>query len=275
MTAHLNQDEQNPAYDLLSNFYDYLNHMTNTINEKRIHQITAFLKSLNIKSKRFSDMIETKNISVIQNINQAFIHSSEDKILNYEKLEFFGDAVLRLAASNFIEKKYPQMSVGDRSELRAQIVSDAWLTKLGNKIYIEELIIKGPKALGDENSKNTIIGEATEALIGAIYSCFNSIQEVNLWLDDIWEVDSEIFLKTPYKFKSKTVLQEWCQSKGFDLPVYKIIEISKKNGDPKRFSCDIFIKGLKESSAFGKSHKQAETNAARVLIEKFLTIGKI
>ena len=116
---------------------------------------------------------------------------------------------------------------------------------------------------------------ATEALIGALYKCFNSIQEVNLWLDDIWEEDSEIFLKAPYKFKSKTVLQEWCQSKGFDLPVYKIIEVSKKNGDPKRFSCDIFIEGLKESSAFGKSHKQAETNAARVLIEKFITTGKI
>jgi len=41
---------------------------------------------------------------VIQDFNQAFIHSSEDKIINYEKLEFFGDAVLRLAASNFIEK---------------------------------------------------------------------------------------------------------------------------------------------------------------------------
>ena len=48
-----------------------------------------------------------------------------------------------------------------------------------------------------------------------------------------------------------------------------------KNGDPNRFSCDIFIEGLKESSAFGKSHKQAETNAARVLIEKFITLGKI
>ena len=82
-------------------------------------------------------------------------------------------------------------------------------------------------------------------------------------------------MKAPYKFKSKTVLQEWCQSKGFDLPVYKIIEVSKKNGDPKRFSCDIYIKGLKESSAFGKSHKQAETNAARVLLEKFINIGKI
>ena len=249
--------------------------MKNIIDEKRINQITTFLNALDIKSKRFSEMIRTKNISVIQNFNQAFIHSSEDKILNYEKLEFFGDAVLRLAASNFIEKKYPQMSVGDRSELRAQIVSDEWLTKLGKKFDVEKLIIKGPKALGDENSKNTIIGEATEALIGAIYNSFNSIEEVNLWLDDIWEEDSEIFLQAPYKFKSKTVLQEWCQSKGFDLPIYKIIEVSKKNGDPKRFFCDIFINGLKESSGFGKSHKQAETNAAKFLIEKLIAKGKI
>ena len=85
------------------------------------------------------------------------------------------------------------MNVGERSELRAHIVSDEWLTQLGEKIDIDKLIIKGPKALGDENSKSTIIGEATEALIGAIYKCFNSIQEVNLWLDDIWEKDSEIF----------------------------------------------------------------------------------
>ena len=249
--------------------------MKNTISRERINQIITFLNSLKIKSKRFSELIRTENITVIQDFNQALNHSSNDKIINYEKLEFFGDAVLRLAASKFIEKKYPQMSVGARSELRAHIVSDEWLSKLGKKIDIENLIIKGPKALGDENSRNTIIGEATEALIGALYKCFNSIQEVNLWLDDVWEEDSEMFLKAPYKFKSKSVLQEWCQSKGFDLPVYKIIEVSKINGDPNRFSCDIFIDGSKESSAFGKSHKQAETNAARDLIEKFITIGKI
>ena len=249
--------------------------MTNEINEKRITQIITFLNSLKIKSKRLSEIIRTKNCSLVQDFNQALTHSSDDKIINYEKLEFFGDAVLRLAASNFIDKKYPQMSVGERSELRAQIVSDEWLTKLGKKIDIEKFIIKGPKAFGDENAKNTIIGEATEALIGALYKCFNSIQEVNLWLDDIWKEDSEMFLKAPYKFKSKTVLQEWCQSKGFGLPIYKIIEVSKINGDPQRFSCDIFIEGEKESSALGKSHKQAETNAARFLIEKFITIGKI
>jgi len=249
--------------------------MDNLINEKRTEQIIKFLNSLDIKSKRFIEIINKKDKFIIRNFNEALTHSSANKVVNYEKLEFYGDAVLRLSASDFIERTYKNMSVGNRSELRSQIVSDEWLTKLGKKIDIEKLIIKGPKALGDENSKNTIIGEATEALIGALYKCFNSINEVNIWLDDIWEEDSKIFLKAPYKFKSKTVLQEWCQSKGFDLPVYKIIEVSKKNGDPKRFSCDIFIEGLKESTAFGKSHKQAETNAARVLIEKFITIGKI
>ena len=142
MIAHLNIDEQNPAYDLLSNCCDYSNKMKNIIDAKRINQITTFLKSLNIKSKRFLEIIKTQDISVIQDFNQAFIHSSEDKIINYEKLEFFGDAVLRLAASDFIEKKYPHMSVGERSELRAQIVSDEWLTKLGEKIVIEKLIFK-------------------------------------------------------------------------------------------------------------------------------------
>jgi len=86
--------------------------MTNIINENRINQIITFLNSLKIRSKRFSEITNNQNILIIQNFNQALIHSSDGNEINYEKLEFFGDAVLRLAASNFIEKKYPQMSVG-------------------------------------------------------------------------------------------------------------------------------------------------------------------
>ena len=249
--------------------------MANIINIERVNTIITFLDSLKIRSKRFSEIVKTQNPSVIQIVNQALTHSSGDQTINYEKLEFFGDAVLRLAASNFIETNYPKMSVGESSELRAQIVSDEWLTKLGKKIGIEKLIIKGAKALGDGNSKDTIIGEATEALIGAIYKCFDSIQEVNMWLDKMWEEDSKILLEAPYKYNAKSVLQEWCQSRAEDLPIYKIIEVTKKNGDPKRFYCDILIKGFKESSAFGKSRKQAEKNAAKNLIEKYINSGKI
>ena len=181
--------------------------MTNLINERRISQIITFLKSLKINSKRFQQLIDEKDKLIIQNFHQSLVHSSENKDINYEKLEFFGDAVLRLAASNFIDQKFIHMSVGERSQLRAQIVSDEWLTKLGKKINIEQVISKGPKALGDKNSKDTIIAESTEALIGAIYKCFDSIKEVNLWLDDYWLQDSEKFLKAPYKFNAKSALQ--------------------------------------------------------------------
>ena len=120
----------------------------------------------------------------------------------------------------------------------------------------------------DDNSRDTIIADSTEALIGAIYKCFSSIKEVNIWLDDLWKKDAELFLKAPYKFNAKSALQEWCQGKGLNLPIYEINEVSKSHGDSKRFSCTIYINGYKKAVCFGSSHKKAEKNAASVLIEK-------
>ena len=242
--------------------------MDNLIDESRVEEIINFLNSLDIKSKRFIEIINKKDKFIISTFNEALTHSSANKNINYEKLEFFGDAVLRLSASDFIERTYKSLSVGNRSELRSQIVSDEWLTQLGKKIFIEKVIIKGPKAMGDENSKDTIIAESSEALIGAIYKCFNSINEVNIWLDNFWKQDAENYLQAPYKYNAKSALQEWCQSQGFDLPIYKIIELSKIHGDPKRFSCEIYINGSKEAFSLGHSHKKAEKNAASILIQR-------
>ena len=242
--------------------------MDTLIDDKRIKQIIDFLNSLDINSKRFIEIINQKDKLILHTFNEALTHSSANKIVNYEKLEFFGDAVLRLSASDFIERTYSNMNVGNRSELRSQIVSDEWLTELGKKIFIEKVIIKGPKAMGDENSKDTIIAETSEALIGAIYKCFNSIYEVNLWLDNFWKKDAELYLEAPHKYNAKSALQEWCQSQRFNLPTYKVYEVSKNHGDPKRFSCEIYINGSKKASSFGHSHKKAEKNAASILIEK-------
>ena len=244
--------------------------MDNLIDEKRTEQIIKFLNSLDINSKRFVEIINKKDKYIIRTFDEALTHSSANKLVNYEKLEFYGDAVLRLSASDFIERTYQNMSVGNRSELRSQIVSDEWLTELGKKIFIEKVIVKGAKAIGDENSKDTIIAETSEALIGAIYKCFNSILEVNIWLDNFWAKDAELYLKAPHKYNAKSALQEWCQSNGFDLPIYKIHEVSQSHGDPKRFSCEIYLNGSKKACSFGQSHKKAEKNAATILIEKIL-----
>tara|TARA_Y100001978_G_C23630805_1_gene403333 strand:- start:259 stop:1080 length:822 start_codon:yes stop_codon:yes gene_type:complete len=266
MITHLLKGEQNPAYDLL--LFMFNEFMTSLINKNRIQNIISFLKNQQINSDRFQRSLEEKNLVMINIINEALTHSSADKVLNHEKLEFYGDAVLRLSASEFIDNNFKNMAIGDRSELRSQIVSDEWLTQLGKKINLEEVIIIGPKAIGDNFSKDTIIAETLEALIGAIYKCFNSIQEINLWLDPYWIKDAELILKEPYKFNAKTSLQEWCQKRGYGLPQYKIREISKIHGDPKRFSCELYIQGEIQATSLGRSHKKAEKLAARKTIEK-------
>ena len=76
MIAHLNEDEQNPAYDLLSTLFKiYLIHMASLIDRTRIDQIIIFLKSLNINSQRFHEMIISKNLETIHNFNEALTHS--------------------------------------------------------------------------------------------------------------------------------------------------------------------------------------------------------
>jgi len=245
--------------------------MDNLIDNKRVSEIKNFLSTLDIESERFKNIQDKKYFKEIRFFDEALTHSSAKKKYNHEKLEFFGDAVLRLAASEFIEKNFNSMSVGKRSELRAQLVSDEWLTKLGKKIAIENIIVVGPKAIGDHFSKDTIIAEMSEALIGALYKCFNSIKEINLWLDIYWEQDSQSILKEPYKFNAKSALQEWCQEKGLKLPEYKIKEVSQSHGDPKRFICELYVDKKLQAISYGKSHKIAEKTAAVLAYEKIYT----
>tara|TARA_B100000900_G_scaffold334099_1_gene295337 strand:- start:133 stop:876 length:744 start_codon:yes stop_codon:yes gene_type:complete len=240
------------------------------MDKKRAADIVNFLRSLKIHSVKFNQILETNNFEKLKIINEALTHSSMGKAMNHEKLEFLGDAVLRLSASEFIENNFQKLNVGERSELRAHIVSDEWLAKLGGEIHLESIIIIGPKAMGDSFSKDTIIAEITEALIGAFYKCLDSVKEINLWLDKYWLKDSQVILESPYKFNSKSKLQEWCQSKSMNLPIYKIIETSKTHGDQKRFYCEVFIEGKLYATSYGQSHKKAEKTAASKAIESIM-----
>ena len=114
MITHLIKGEQNPAYDLLLFLFDEF--MSNLIKKERIKNIICFLSSLKIKSNRFQKSLKEKNIEMINIINEALTHSSAEKVMNHEKLEFYGDAVLRLSASEFIDNNFKNMSIGDRSE---------------------------------------------------------------------------------------------------------------------------------------------------------------
>ena len=115
-------------------------------------------------------------------MDEALTHLSTGQARNHERLEFLGDAVLRLAATEFIDRHHPDLSVGECSALRAQLVSDRWLAKLGLQLDLDPLIQLGDKARRDLAAKDTLRADTTEALIGALSACCGDLVMVDLWL---------------------------------------------------------------------------------------------
>ena len=237
------------------------------ISIQRIEEIINFLKGLNLDPKYQKEFTKEK-IKNILYINESLTHSSANNEINYENLEFLGDAVLRLIASDFIKNKYPYMQVGERSELRSHLVSDQWLTEVGNKINIKSVLLIGKKAIRDKSANATIQAEATEALIGALYESLNILDPIKNWLLPFWDETSKEVLADPHKKNYKSALQELTQSEGLSIPVYKTIEVDKKHDNPKRFFCTVYIKNLSIAEGMGKSIKQAEKDAAKKALKQ-------
>ena len=196
-------------------------------------------------------------------VDEALTHISAGQSKNFERLEFLGDAVLRLAATEFIDLHYPNLPVGRCSSLRAQLVSDRWLTQLGEKLQLDSFLVLGPKALGDEAARATLHADATEALIGAIYSgCGNKLAPIHQWLTPHWQQTTADVLAKPHLFNGKSILQEWSQAEGLGLPDYTTTEQSSRHGDPERFKSHVQVGKRFSAEGLGRSRKEAEQNAA-------------
>ena len=238
------------------------------ISSQRVEEIINFIKSLSLDQKYQKEFTNEK-IKNILYINESLTHSSANSEINYENLEFLGDAVLRLIASDFIKNKYPYMQVGERSELRSHLVSDQWLEEVGEKIKIKSVLVIGKKALRDKSANATIQAEATEALIGALYESLTILDPIKDWLIPFWNEKSQEILADPHKKNYKSALQELTQREGLFIPVYKTIEIDKKHDNPKRFFCTVYIKNRSIAEGWGKSIKQAEKDAASKALKDF------
>ena len=259
--------EQNPAYVLLSTlFVDVPSGRVAVITPHREQQLQELWHQLVPDSNTGNH--KDLNREQLEHLNEALTHTSTGLARHHEQLEFLGDAVLRLAASDFIESEHPQMPVGERSALRAQLVSDRWLAELGTTIGIEMLLQVGSKASGDQAARRTLRAEHCEALIGAIYRITGKIRPVQAWLTPYWQQTTLEVLADPHRGNSKSALQEWTQAQGLGLPTYECAEVNKRHGDPRRFHCKVFIHDKQAAEAWGGSRRQAEQEAAKAALRE-------
>jgi ribonuclease-3 len=211
---------------------------------------------------------EPNNAKLLSLVDEALTHVSAGRSKNFERLEFLGDAVLRLAATEFIDHHYPDLPVGSCSNLRAQLVSDRWLAQLGEQLQLESFLVLGSKAQGDSAARATLRADATEALIGAIYcGCDNNLEPVHQWLTPHWQQTTAEVLASPHRFNGKTILQEWSQAEGLGLPDYTTREQSSRHGDPERFHSHVQVGTRLNADGLGRSRKEAEQNAAAEAVQ--------
>ena len=198
----------------------------------------------------------------------SFAYENKDgKTFSNERLEFLGDAVLELIISSHIFNKFPDLTEGELTKLRASIVCEDSLSKVSKKLKIGENLMlgKGEEQNGGRN-RPSILADAFEAILGAIYldGGFNDAEKF------ILEVLKDVILQKKDSFKtndSKTLLQEIIQKNSQEPLVYKIISEEGPAHD-KVFTVEVFHKGSSLAIGGGKSKKDAEQDAATIAIKK-------
>ena len=214
------------------------------------------------------ELLEKKSAYHFQNphlLKQAMTHSSyanEHKAKGYhdnERLEFLGDAVLEVVSSEFLFRHYPTLPEGDLTKLRASIVCEPTLALCARELDLGDFLLLGK---GEEHTggrkRDSIVSDAMEALIGAIYldGGFASAKEF---------VHRFIMTDIEHKklfYDSKTILQEQVQKNWHDGEISYVLTGEEGPDHDKTFLVDLYVAGEKKSSGKGRTKKAAEQDAA-------------
>lgn len=192
---------------------------------------------------------------------------------NYERLEFFGDSVLKLAISEKLVKKYSNMHEGDLTKIRSILVSDATLSEITEKLNITPLIILGEHAeKAGERKRESIKACVFEALLGAFY-LDNKKNEIINFLIEVFEPILEDVKNVFSKYNAKELLQEYTQAKTKELPTYNLIEETGPAHSPT-FKIEVVYQNKVLAVATGKSKKEAEQKCAYKACKKLGVVNE-
>ena len=210
--------------------------------------------------------------AALQPLRTALTHTSAGLEVNHEELEFLGDAVLRLACAEFLEQNHPNLSVGERSAFRAQLVSDRWLAELAAELQLDGLIKQGSATAADTTARATVRAECCEALVGAVYLAWGGadggLHAVRQWLDPQWQRSCLELASDPHRHNWKSALQELTQAQQAGLPSYATTEENSNHGDQRRFRSVVSVNAKEKGCGWGPSRRLAEQDAAREALEQ-------
>lgn len=216
--------------------------------------------------------VENKELVELALTHPSFTKENNlEPLLSYERLEFFGDSVLKLFSSKLLFERYPNYPEGDLSKIRSILVSDAILAKIAFEIGIDKLIKLGPseeKQGGRHRESN--LACSLEALLGAYY-LNGKVKEIESFINNYLMPFAEDIDTHFEKYNAKDILQQYTQGIDKTLPEYNTVAVHGPAHKPE-FEVEVVWQGKVIATAKGKSKKEAQQNCA---YEACLKLGAI
>ncbi len=194
----------------------------------------------------------------------ALIHRSASfisptgELLNNERLEFLGDAVLGLTLAEYLYLGYPFKTEGDLTKLRARYVNGKNLEYFSKEIGLDRLIV----TKANIHKSVHISGDAVEALIGAIYLDRGMEYARNFILNRYVKTCDQLQNEPDADYNYKGEIIEWCQHHKLEFRFHTVQNSFPKNSRPF-FSTILYIDNSPAGCGFGASKKIAEQAASR------------
>jgi len=180
-----------------------------------------------------------------------------------ERLEFLGDRVLGLAVAELLSEAHPTASEGQLARLYNRLVRGGTCAEVARALDLgSSLALSESEAGSGGRDKETILADACEALLGAIFleAGYEKAREV---VRRHWHI--KLAGAPAEAADAKSALQEWAQGQGLELPQYA--EVERKGPDhAPRFTAEVRIKGLKSARGEGANKRAAEQAAAGAML---------
>jgi ribonuclease-3 len=191
-------------------------------------------------------------------------------VVDNESLEFLGDAVIGFLVADLLFREFPELDEGQKSKMKASLVSTTSLARLGEQLELGEHLILGR---GEEKTggrrKQALLADAYEALVAAVY-LDGGLEAVRTFVtrqfrEHLDELRRSGLAGVTSDYKS--ALQEWLQSRNRPLPAYRVTaEVGPDHR--KLFQVEVRVGGNALAASEGRSKKEAEQQAARAALEK-------